>query len=287
MPPGGPYRPPGNSSSTVAALVCGGLVLTLLAVLGLGFVAGWFDDDKNKNDDRASSEAASDGASDGESERRGRDPGAGGSDDSAGADADADPDGSTGSGGSAGSGRNRPAPDPSASAFQRVKAGNCLTVYDTGRGGSGSVAWSSDTPPAAVDCSSTDALMHVSRVTSSASSCATGTDKAWWSYNGADGSSTVLCLTRQYHKNYCLLGTQNGSGQSATVRIGQLTAVDCKAKKVPKPYNQVMRITGVYRATAGTDANSCVRAQGDQTLYYAWKVNEGKTLLCTMIYRGS
>ncbi|MCK1794832.1 hypothetical protein MTQ01_02090 [Streptomyces sp. XM4193] len=263
----------------MAAMVCGGLVLALLAVLGIGFVAGWFDDDKDKNDDRASSEAAADG----ESERRGRDPGSGGSGDSPGADADD----STGSGGSAGSGADRPAPDPSASAFQRVKAGSCLTVYDTGRGGSGSVVWSSDTPPAAVDCSSTDALMHVSRVTSSASSCATGTDKAWWSYNGTDGSSTVLCLTRQYHKNYCLLGTQNGSGRSATVRLGQLTAVDCKAKTVPKPYNQVMHITGVYRADAGTNANNCVRAQGDQTLYYAWKVNEGKTLLCTMIYRGS
>lgn len=142
-------------------------------------------------------------------------------------------------------------------------------------------------PPAPVaSCKSTDALVHVSKVATTASSCSRGPDKSSWSYRGLnDNTDTVLCLTRIYHKNYCLLGKQSGNSANPTIRLGALTAVDCKASRVPATYNQIMHITGVYQATAGTTAANCRRGQGDQTTYYGWKMNDGKTLLCTMIYR--
>ncbi|MEU1574860.1 hypothetical protein ABZ519_27615 [Streptomyces collinus] len=64
-----------------------------------------------------------------------------------------------------------------------------------------------------------------------------------------------------------------------------MTAVACRREPVPVPYNQIMHITGVYRAPAGADANNC-RAAGDQTRYWAALVDDGATLLCTTVYQG-
>ncbi|MBB6074603.1 hypothetical protein HNR57_000487 [Streptomyces paradoxus] len=66
-----------------------------------------------------------------------------------------------------------------------------------------------------------------------------------------------------------------------------MTAVACRREPVPVPYNQIMHLTGVYRAPAGADANNCRRAAGDQTRYGAALVDDRATLLCTTIYQGS
>ncbi|MFE9621906.1 hypothetical protein [Streptomyces sp. NPDC006527] len=173
-------------------------------------------------------------------------------------------------------------PDPEATeeAFQAISAGDCLAVYDTGRGGTAAVDWSVDVPPDPVSCADEQAQVQV---TATDTACPTGFGKSYWSYwSSTTGDTTKLCLSRVYHVNYCLLGQQSGD----SVSLALMTAVACRREPVPVPYNQIMHITGVYRAPAGADANSCRRAAGDQTRYWAALVDDGATLLCTTIYQG-
>ncbi|MFJ2959387.1 serine/threonine-protein kinase [Streptomyces sp. NPDC087270] len=173
-----------------------------------------------------------------------------------------------------------PPPDPTEEAFKAVPVGDCLPVYDTGRGGS-TIAWSASVPPSPVSCSGQwGGLVQVTSRTGG--SCPSGTGKSSWSYYSASsGDTTRLCLTRVFLPHYCLLGTQSGD----SISIGPMTAVDCTAKQVPVPYNQVMWISGVYRAPSGASANNCVQGASDRTRYWAWLVNDGSTLLCTTIYQ--
>lgn len=80
-----------------------------------------------------------------------------------------------------------------------------------------------------------------------------------------------------------MLAHQSGD----TIWLGALTLVDCPATLVPSGYNQVMHITGVYKAPAGANSNNCRRTQGDQTRYWSWLVDDGATLLCTKVFQGA
>ncbi|WP_314173949.1 LppU/SCO3897 family protein [Streptomyces winkii] len=213
----------------------------------------------------------------------------GDSDDDASPSTTSSPSYSASSGGSyddPGSGASSTAPpDPTASAFDEISSGDCLDVYDTGNGGETSVDWSSDMPSDAVSCDSSDATVRVSQVGTYTSSCKSGTGHSYWSYQPSGGGETkVLCLTRIYRKNYCLLGKQSGSDASPRISLGSMTAVECTDEQVPVPYNQIVQITGVYDAPAGATADDCTRTPGDQTQYWAWKVDDGDTLLCTTVY---
>ncbi len=173
-----------------------------------------------------------------------------------------------------------PAPDPTEKAFKAISAGDCLAVYDTGHGGSANIDWSVDAPPDPVSCAAEQAQV---KVTATDTACPTGQDKSYWSHRSTTtGNTTKLCLTRIYHYGHCLLGRQSGDA----ITFGFMTAVDCRRKTVPAPYNQIMHITGVYRAPAGANANNCLRAAGDQTRYWAVLVDDGAVLLCTTIYQG-
>ncbi|MBU6529533.1 hypothetical protein ACFUIW_26140 [Streptomyces sp. NPDC057245] len=173
-----------------------------------------------------------------------------------------------------------PTPDPTEEAFKAVSVSDCLAVHDTGRGGATSIDWSSDAPPDPVPCADVRAQVQV---TATDTDCPTGYGKSYWSYwSDATSTTTKLCLTRIYHANYCLLGQQSGD----SISLGLMTAVDCQRKPVPSPYNQIMSITGVYRAPAGANANNCLRVAGDQTPYWTALVDDGATLLCTTIYQG-
>lgn len=174
-----------------------------------------------------------------------------------------------------------PTPDPTEKAFRAVSSGDCLLVYDTGRGGGTTVDWSAKVPPNPVSCASEKAYVQV---TSVSGDCPITIGKSSWTYRSpVSGRTTKLCLTRIYHPSYCLLGKQSGD----RISLGSMTAVDCARKPVPVPYNQIMHITGVYQAPPGANASNCRRAQGDQTRYWAWLVDDGDTLLCTTIYRGN
>ncbi|GAA1355772.1 LppU/SCO3897 family protein [Streptomyces beijiangensis] len=243
--------------------LCSTVVLALVAVLAFAFIDGWF---KSTTPDVSTagpgiSPAATYGGS------------TGSSDNANGSGSDSTPSAEA----------STPAPDPTSDAFKAVKAGKCLPVWDTGYG-SGTVEWSSDTPPAPTsDCDTGKALVFVTEVTSSSSSCPTGTDKSSWSYQSASsGESTTLCLTRIYHKNYCVLGKQTGD----KISLGPMTAVNCTDKKVPIAYNQIMHITGVYKHSGAITAGICSRSGGDQTRYWVWKIRDGTAVLCTMIYKG-
>jgi hypothetical protein len=173
-----------------------------------------------------------------------------------------------------------PTPDPTEEAFKAISAGDCLAVYDTGRGGTTSIDWSVDVPPDPVSCAGAQAQVQV---TATDTACPTSHGKSYWSYRSTTtGNTTKLCLTRIYHAAYCMLGQQSGY----SISLGMMTAVACRREPVPAPYNQIMHITGVYRAPAGADANNCRRAAGDQTRYWAYLVDDGATLLCTTIYQG-
>ncbi|NGN67365.1 serine/threonine protein kinase [Streptomyces sp. A7024] len=172
-----------------------------------------------------------------------------------------------------------PEPDPTEQAFKRVSSGDCLKVYDTGQAGRYNVRWSAAAPPPSVSCAGSDAYVQVTGVT--AGSCPSGVDKSSWSYRSpSSGDTTRLCMTRIYRAGYCLLARQSGD----SISLGGLTGVSCGASQVPSAYNQVMHITGVYRAPAGANASNCRRTANDATRYWSWTVNGGNTLLCTKIY---
>ncbi|MBQ1089239.1 hypothetical protein [Streptomyces sp. B93] len=173
-----------------------------------------------------------------------------------------------------------PTPDPTEEAFKAISPGHCLAVYDTGRGGTTSIDWSADVPPDPVSCADGRAQVQV---TATNRACPTGYGKSYWSYRSATtGDTTQLCLSRVYHATYCMLGQQSGDA----ISLGLMTAVACRREPVPAPYNQIMHITGVYRAPAGANANHCLRVAGDRTRYWAALVDDGATLVCTTIYQG-
>ncbi|MEW1868021.1 hypothetical protein AB0420_07515 [Streptomyces caelestis] len=193
------------------------------------------------------------------------------------------PDGSgtgEGSAGESGPEASTPAPDPTGEAFEALSVGDCLAVHDTGRGGTTSIDWSVGAPPDPVSCAGEQAQVQVTAVNTD---CPTGYGKSYWSHRSAtSGDTTKLCLTRVYHADYCILGRQSGD----SISLALMSAVACRREPVPVPYNQIMHITGVYRAPAGADANNCRRVAGDPTRYWAALVDDGATLLCTTIYQG-
>jgi hypothetical protein len=299
---------PGGSSATRrtgsgSSSGAGGLVLAAVLVVALLVWHPWQKHDDSSGTTSGASSSWSDTPSDGPTDGSGGSDGSSGSGGSSGDTLSDTGDGGSGSdssststdgftssdGGSGSSGdapdtdppTTTPAPDPTEDAFKAVSTGDCLPVYDTGRGGT-TVDWSTDVPPQPVSCGSTG-YAGLLRVTSTSGGvCPSGEGQTWWSYTAASGDSTKLCLSRIFVKHYCLLGKQSGD----TISIGALTAVDCHATRVPVPYNQVMWISGVYQAPPGANANDCVQGQTDRTRYWAWLVEGGSALLCTTIFHG-
>ncbi|MBB1247251.1 hypothetical protein GL263_27450, partial [Streptomyces durbertensis] len=177
------------------------------------------------------------------------------------------------------------APDPTAAAFLAVRADTCLPLYDTGHAAD-TVTWNTAMPPAPVDCDSGRAMVRVTRVSDSVEDCRTGVGHAYWYYRAAGGpTNTVLCLSRVYRANYCLLARRAGTPDAPTMHLGPMTAVDCTDRRPPAAYNEVLHLTGVHQAGPDTTATACTRAPGDRTRYWVWKVDDGRTLLCATVYR--
>lgn len=61
--------------------------------------------------------------------------------------------------------RSIPAPDPTEKRFEAISVGDCLAVYDTGRGGT-SVDWSVGAPPDPVSCAGEQAQVQVTSIRS-------------------------------------------------------------------------------------------------------------------------
>lgn len=222
--------------------------------------------------------------------------GSGGAGGSAGGGGPAEPGGLVGSGGSGGSGGSvdsgkGPAGGGTSgddkrddraigAAFAAARAGDCLALFDTGAG------WNTRIPQK-VGCSGDAGLTRVSAVRTGWSACPTGDGLSYVVHRTAAGKQ-VLCLTRQYKAGYCVQAEKGkggaGAGARAAMRLGAMTAVDCKAKHATAPYDTILHITGVHSPSPGRSAANCRRAGDDRTLYWAWQVDGGDTLLCTMVY---
>lgn len=163
--------------------------------------------------------------------------------------------------------------DATQEAFRDVDRGSCLPVYRDGNG------WNVEVPPSAVSCRSRRAgLFQVTRTATSSVSCPTGVGRDTWSYySPVTGDATTLCLNRVWVANYCVLATQSGGAISS---IGSSTAVDCQATRVPKPYNQLLVVSGVYRAPSDADASYCRTGAHDSRRYWSLLADGGDTLVC-------
>ncbi|MEU4179240.1 hypothetical protein [Streptomyces sp. NPDC026589] len=195
----------------------------------------------------------------------------------------ADDEGSGGDGGDSGSGEDSgsggdsaveqpPVSDPTTEAFRRVRVGSCLPIHRTGPGS----AWNVDVPPEAVSCGSTRAgLFRVTRTGGSDVSCEMGKGRTSWSYHSRTGAAK-LCLERVWVERYCILGNNTSDGMS----LGTTTAVDCRAKRVPKPYDHVLVVSGVYRAPSDAGSKYCREGSSDRRTYWSLVVANRTILVC-------
>ncbi|MFE5207426.1 hypothetical protein [Streptomyces sp. NPDC056600] len=183
----------------------------------------------------------------------------------------------SGSGGyGAGGAETTTGPDPvdtTQDAFRAVTAGTCLPVNRTGE------QWSRPTPPDPVSCRTERAdLFHVDTVHTLPATCPSGVGRAEWTHRSSiTGETTTLCLDRVWVKNYCVLAEQEGDKITS---IGDTTAVDCDATKVSVPYNQVLVVSGAYKAPPGANADDCVTGAGDRRWYWSLLADDGDTLVC-------
>ncbi|MEV6107723.1 hypothetical protein AB0M28_23925 [Streptomyces sp. NPDC051940] len=262
IPPGPPGPSAGGPNNGLIAAISVTISVIITIIVALSLPGG--GDDGGDDDSAGGSPSPSSSFDTGST---------GATDDSSGS--------SSGGGSDPGGDVTTPASDPTADAFRAVASGSCLAVWDTGNGGKTEWRWSHDTPPDPVSCRSEDALVQV---TGTSGGCSTSDNNGVWTYQSVStGESVQLCLRRIYHVGGCFLAIQENN---RIVDMGPMTAVDCTAKKVPVPYNQVMHITGVYNTSKGTDPSLCRRVQNDQTQYWSWTLDDGETLLCTMVYQG-
>ncbi|WP_097868727.1 hypothetical protein [Streptomyces sp. rh34] len=182
---------------------------------------------------------------------------------------------SGGDGGGSGSGgvEQPPESDPTADAFQRVRVGSCLPVHRTGRGS----AWNVGVPPEAVSCRSRRAgLFRVTRTGGSGVSCEAGEGRTSWRYHSRATGATKLCLERVWVERFCILGNNTSDGMS----LGTTTAVDCRAERVPKPYDHVLVVSGVYRAPSDAGSTYCRKGSSDRRTYWSLVVADRTILVC-------
>ncbi|MGC5536347.1 hypothetical protein [Streptomyces sp. SR-10] len=188
-------------------------------------------------------------------------------------------DGGSGDGGSGGGAAKQPPPasDPTTEAFRRVRVGSCLPIHQTGSGGD----WNVGVPPAAVSCGTQRAgLFRVTRTGGDSVNCEAGAGSASWISPRSRASEAVkLCLERVWVKQYCILAEDNGGSMS----LGSTTAVDCGATSVPRPYNRVLAISGVYRAPADANSAHCREGASDPRTYWSLVVT-GRTILVCFTY---
>lgn len=189
-----------------------------------------------------------------------------------------------GDGGNSGSGegdaavKQPPVSDPTTEAFRRVRVGSCLPIHRTGPGS----AWNVDVPPEAVSCGSRRAgLFRVTRTGGGGVSCEAGKGRTSWSYYSRAGAAK-LCLERIWVERYCILGNNTSDGMS----LGTTTAVDCRAKRVPKPYDHVLVVAGVYRAPSDAGSKYCREGSSDGRTYWSL-VAANRTILVCFTYPNS
>ncbi|GGP89358.1 serine/threonine-protein kinase [Streptomyces roseolilacinus] len=162
-------------------------------------------------------------------------------------------------------------PTPSARdlAFRAVRGGDCLDVYDDGYD-----RWSRPAP-IRVDCDSASAYVRVTRA-GPAATCDAGPGRDRWANHADDGVRTVLCLSRQFRTGQCFTAEIDGDGEASA---DLMEIWNCAHDRVPKGRTHILQITGHYR----TPSDGRLRCPDEDTRYWTWKVNEGRSYVCTRV----
>ncbi|MDI2124836.1 serine/threonine-protein kinase [Yinghuangia seranimata] len=258
-----------------------GVMLVILAVIGLVIWHPWSrGDDSNKSNTsstRSPYSYASSGLTSGGSTSGGS---TSGSSTSGSSSSGSNAYGTGGSGSSGGSSstsgggaapRTTPARTQSSEdkAFAAISAGDCLDAYSDGYG-----KWSSSVPND-VSCGGANAYLRVSSVRSSSGACAAGAGQSVWWHVNDDISTTALCVERQFRSGQCFLAEKSGD----TVGSANLMTVwNCSADKVPVAFDYIMQITAVY--AAGTTTSSCPSVPNHYS--YSWTAWDGR-LICAKV----
>ncbi|MET9432664.1 serine/threonine-protein kinase [Streptomyces sp. NPDC006551] len=168
-----------------------------------------------------------------------------------------------------------PTPDAVDRAFRAVDSGDCLTAYDDGY-----ESWSTRAPQI-VRCSAANAYLRVTAATAGIdfADCPTGTGRSYWYHSGSRYDfSTTLCVERQFRKGQCFVAKRSGTTITSS---RPMNLWNCEAEKVPKGYNEILQITGYYKAQKSYPPGYCSRDHYDRNVYWTYEVDGGKSVLCT------
>ncbi|GAA2049791.1 hypothetical protein GCM10009757_21050 [Streptomyces cheonanensis] len=192
-----------------------------------------------------------------------------------------------GDGGTGGGGGGTTPMDPVSEAFFAVQAGDCLANYQTDKNGT----WNDETPQR-VDCAADDAYLKVTQTTGDYEICDDGwvSNGTTWNHSWTDEetwetTSHNLCVVRQYRVGECLMSEQSGSGDSAVMTTGLMSAINCSAAQVPAPYNQIMQVSSVPAANGDYSGDVCRQGANDYNTYWYQNLDGGDgDVLCMTVY---
>lgn len=167
-----------------------------------------------------------------------------------------------------------PTLEPEDRAFVAVRTGDCLNAYGNGYG-----EWSSSVPER-VHCDSADAYLRVTAVGhgTRAPNCPSGNGRGKWTHTTATDTDITLCLARQYRKGQCFPAKIN---KDNSVSADLMVVWSCSRDTVPQGYNQILQITGYFKAPRSLSGNICPSTPG--RYYWYWLVDGKKNLICTEI----
>ncbi|GAA0920563.1 serine/threonine-protein kinase [Streptomyces thermoalcalitolerans] len=164
--------------------------------------------------------------------------------------------------------------EPEDLAFAAVRAGDCLNTYSNGYGG-----WSSSVPER-VHCDSADAYLRVTATKKTGTSdpdCPSGNGRGEWTHITATSTAITLCLTRQYRKGQCFPAKIDNDSVSADLMV----VWSCSRDTVPQGYNQILQITGYFKAPRSLSGDICPSEPGHY--FYYWLVDNKENLICAEI----
>jgi serine/threonine protein kinase len=123
------------------------------------------------------------------------------------------------------------APSPEDEAFAAIRIDDCLDSYTDPDG-----MWSSDTPQAA-SCSGTGSYYRVISIAHDTDGCSDTYDNDWSHTNG-DGTTTDLCLNRNFRAGQCEFADKEE-------KLYRTMITPCDGD-IPVDYKYVVKITGVH-----------------------------------------
>jgi hypothetical protein len=158
-------------------------------------------------------------------------------------------------------------PDPTADAYRAVRAGDCLAAPD-------------GPLPQPVDCAGDTAFLRVDELTAQPDDCPAGPGLSNWYHTSADGTTTALCLRREFRAGQCFAATHSTEhGRDEMTNADLRGPQDCAAQP-PPPYNVTLVISEVLAVTGQDDGRECSRDPGRLNGYWYWIANHATAKVC-------